>query len=50
LLGSVFLLLGILGVANGTGGNGDYFLLLIGLLFAGWGVSHFVSARRMSQK
>jgi membrane-bound ClpP family serine protease len=50
LLGSVFLVLGVFGVSSGTGGEWGYFLLVVGLLFAGMGVSHFISARRMSQK
>jgi hypothetical protein len=50
LLGSVFLVLGVFGLVSGTGGEWDYFLLLVGLLFAGWGVSQFVSARTMRQK
>lgn len=50
LLGSVFLLLGVFGVASGTEGEWGYFFLIMGLLFAGWGISQFVSAKRMSQK
>jgi len=50
LLGSLFLVLGVIGVASGTGGEWGYFLLVAGLLFAGWGVSQFISARSMRQK
>lgn len=50
LLGVPFLILGSVGVSSGTGGEWGYFLLVMGILFIGWGVSHFVSARRMSQK
>jgi hypothetical protein len=46
----VFLVLGVFEAASGTGGEWGYFLLLIGLLFAGWGVSYFISAKRMNQK
>ena len=50
LLGSLFLVLGVFGAASGTGVEWGYFLLVVGLLFVGWGVSYFISARRMSQK
>jgi hypothetical protein len=50
LLGGVFLLLGVIVASSGSGGEWGYFLLAMGLLFAAWGVSYFVSARRMSQK
>jgi hypothetical protein len=50
LLGSVFLVLGGFGAASGTGGEWGYFFLFVGILFAAWGVSYFVSARRMSRK
>ena len=50
LMGSLFLLLGVFGVAKGTGGEWGYFLLLMGLLIAGLGVSHLISAMKMRQK
>jgi hypothetical protein len=50
LLGAVFILLGVFGVASGTGSEWNYFLLFMGLVFALWGISYFVSAKRMSQK
>ncbi len=50
LLGSVFLVIGGFGVTRGAGGEWGYFLLLIGLLIAGMGVSHFISAKKMKQK
>ncbi|HNQ73210.1 MAG TPA: hypothetical protein PKN95_06350 [Verrucomicrobiota bacterium] len=50
LLGIPFLVLGVAGVSSGTGGEWGYFLLTMGVLFMGWGVSHFISARRLRQK
>lgn len=50
LVGVSFLILGGVWVSSGTGGEWGYFLLVTGFLFIGWGVSHFVSARRMRQK
>ena len=50
LLGAVFLVLGGFGVASGVAEAPAYFLLVIGVLFAGWAFSYFVSARRMNQK
>jgi hypothetical protein len=50
LLGLMFLVLGGIVVAIGTDDEFGYFVLVCGLLFAGWGVSFFVSARRMNQK
>ena len=50
MLGAIFLLLGMVGVTSNERSEWSYVLLSIGAIFAGWGVSHFVSARRMSQK
>lgn len=50
LLGLLFLVVGVRGVSSGPGGEWGYFWLLVGTLFSGWGVSHLLSARRMSQK
>lgn len=50
LAGVPFLVLGAVGVSSGTGGEWGYFLLVMGMVFGGWGISHFVSARRMRQK
>ena len=50
LLGAVFVFIGAVGVSRTKGGEWGYLPLLIGLLFVGWGVSHFVSARSMGKK
>jgi hypothetical protein len=50
LLSITFFVLGLLGVARGRGGEWGYFLLVLGLLLGGMGVSHFISAKKMSQK
>jgi hypothetical protein len=50
LLGAIFGLLGVVGVTNSERSEWSFFLLFMGIIFAAWGVSHFVSARRMSQK
>ena len=50
LLGMMFLLLGVCGVISPQPSEWSYFLLFMGIIFAGWGVSQFVSAKRMSQK
>jgi hypothetical protein len=50
MLGAIFALLGIVGVTSSERSEWSYFLLFMGLIFTGWGVSHFVSARKMSQK
>jgi hypothetical protein len=47
LLGAVFLIIGLL-TSMSSGPN--YFLIVMGILFVAWGISHFVSARRLSQK
>jgi len=47
LLGAVFFLLGISSLLNS---RPNYFLLVIGILFIGWGISHFFSAKRLGQK
>lgn len=50
LIGSVFVLLGGVGVSKGTDGEWGYFFLLMGILFAGFGVSSLVSAKKWRQK
>ena len=50
LLGGVFLLLGVAGLASQERSEWHYFLLVIGVLFTGMGGSHLVSARRFRQK
>jgi hypothetical protein len=50
LLGVIFALIGIVGVTSSERSEWSFFLLFMGIIFAAWGVSHFVSARRMSQK
>ena len=50
MLGTIFGLVGWMGIRGGSRAPWSYFLLLMGLIFAGWGISHFVSARKMSQK
>ena len=47
LLGAVFLLIGLL-MSDASGAK--YFIIVMGLLFVGWGISYFVSARRLRQK
>jgi hypothetical protein len=50
MLGAIFALLGIAAVMSGEQSVWSYFFLVVGVVFAGWGVSHFVSARKMRQK
>jgi len=50
LLGAIFALLGLAGVTSSEPSKSSYFLLFMGVIFAGWGVSHFFSARKMRQK
>ena len=50
ILGTIFALLGVAGLTNREHSEFGFFLLFIGVVFAGWGVSHFVSAKKMSQK
>ena len=50
LLGMIFVLLGAVGVSSSEHSEWSYFLLFIGIVFTGWGISHFVSAKRMSQR
>ena len=50
MLGSIFVLLGLAGITSSEHSVWNYFLLFMGLTFAGWGISHFVSARRFKQK
>lgn len=47
LLGAVFLVIGLL-MSDASGAK--YFIIVMGLLFVGWGISYFVSARRLRQK
>ena len=50
LLGAIFILVGALGGPNSEHSEWNYFSLFVGIIFAGWGISHFVSAKRLSQK
>lgn len=50
LLGLLFLVVGVRGALSQPGGEWEYLWLLVGILFSGWGVSHLLSARKMSQK
>ena len=50
LLGSAFLLLGVGSVATSQPLELSFFMLIVGTLFLGWGMTYFVSARRMKQK
>jgi hypothetical protein len=47
LLGAVFLLVGILTSLNS---KLNYFLIMMGIVFIGWGISYLVSAKRLIQK
>jgi len=47
LLGLAFLLIGL---ASPMASGPNYFLLIMGLLFTGWGISFFVFARNLKQK
>lgn len=50
LIGAVFILLGLSSFLSDHSSPSSYFLLVMGLIFAGWGISYFVSAKRMNQK
>lgn len=50
LLGTIFALLGVAGVSSRERSEWSFFMLFMGIIFIGWGVSHFVSARKMRQK
>lgn len=50
LLGAIFALLGIIGLRSTENSEMSWFLLFLGMVFVAWGVSHFVSARKMNQK
>lgn len=50
LLGVLFLFLGIFSMAGENHTGWSYFLLFVGIVFAGWGLSFFVSAYKMNQK
>jgi uncharacterized membrane protein YiaA len=50
LIGAVFILIGLASVFSASLSGLGYFLLVMGLLMSGWGISYFVSANRMSQK
>ena len=50
LLGIPFAILGIIALSDGPGGEWGYFFLAMGVLFAGWGVSQFISSKKMNQK
>lgn len=50
MLGVIFLSLGVVGVTSSESSEWSYFFLFVGLIFSGWDVSHFVSARKMRQK
>jgi len=50
LMGTVFLLIGLSGVLRDSRSPWNYFLLIMGLIFAGWGISYFVSAKRFREK
>jgi ABC-type transport system involved in multi-copper enzyme maturation permease subunit len=47
LLGAVFLTIGII---SSIGSQPNYFLIVTGLLFVGWGISQFLTVRRYRQK
>lgn len=49
-LGLIFIMLGIGAVAGKPRSPADYFFGLMGVVFVGWAISHFVSARRMKQQ
>jgi hypothetical protein len=50
LLGGLFLLLGVVGLAGREQSGWNYFMLVIGVLFAGMGVSNLISAKRLRQR
>jgi hypothetical protein len=50
LLGAVFFLLGVFGVAISTGSEWNYFLLFMELPFASWRISHFVISEKDESK
>lgn len=50
MLGTIITVLGVVGVKSTERSELSYLLLFMGLIFFAWGVSHFVSSRRMSQK
>jgi hypothetical protein len=47
LLGAVFL---IIGIASFLSSQPNYFFIITGVLFVGWGISCFFSAKRFGQK
>jgi len=46
LLGAVFFLIGISSMLNS---RPNFFLMVVGGLFVGWGISYFISAKRFGQ-
>ena len=50
LLGVSFLILGAIGISGDASREAVYFCLVMGVLFVGWGVSHFVSAKGIGRK
>jgi len=50
MMGAVFVLVGVLIVLGGTGVEWGAFLLVLGLLFVGMGISYFVSGKSIGQK
>jgi hypothetical protein len=50
LMGSGFLLLGVVSIATGQPLAVSVIPTIMGTLFLAWGISYFVSARRMKQK
>jgi hypothetical protein len=50
LLGIPFVILGIVVLSTTGDGTWGIWFLLMGILFAAWGVSQFISAKRISQK
>lgn len=50
LMGTLFTVLGVADVVGGVASEWSYAQVLMGILFGGWGVSLFASAKRMTQK
>ena len=50
MLGAIFILLGGASLFSDGSSRWGFLFLLMGLIFAGWGISYFVSSKRMSQK
>ncbi|MEI8196488.1 MAG: hypothetical protein WCI73_11315 [Phycisphaerae bacterium] len=50
LMGMIFLILGVIGMVGTKWAAWSFFMPFLGIVFTGWGITYFVSAKRMSQK